>query len=142
MPKKTVPIRRLLKCRGMSDRNTKFDYMEPGSSDEYPLTLRVARINIAGGRYENLITDLPADEFDTKALRVLYYIRWGLETASRYLEHAVGAQDFHCKSFENVTHEVWARLILFNCRSAITALAVPEKPENSKYDIRLIIQWQ
>ena len=140
--KKTVPIRRLLKCTGMSDRNTKFDYMEPGSSDEYPLTLRVARINIAGGRYENLITNLPADEFDTKALRALYYIRWGLETASRYLEHAVGAQDFHCKSFENVTHEVWARLILFNCRSAITALAVPEKPENSKYDIRLIIQWQ
>ena len=132
--KKTVPIRRLLKCTGMLDRNTKFDYMEPGSSDEYPLTLRVARINIAGGRYENLITDLPADEFDTKALRVLYYIRWGLETASRYLEHAVGAQDFHCKSFENVTHEVWARLILFNCRSAITALAVPEKPENSKYE--------
>ncbi len=132
--KKTVPIRRLLKCTGMLDRNTKFDYMEPGSSDEYPLTLRVARINIAGGRYENLITDLPADEFDTKALRVLYYIRWGLETASRYLEHAVGAQDFHCKSFENVTHEVWARLILFNCCSAITALAVPEKPENSKYE--------
>ena len=132
--KKTVPIRRLLKCTGMLDRNTKFDYMEPGSSDEYPLTLRVARINIAGGRYENLITDLPADEFDTKALRALYYIRWGLETASRYLEHAVGAQDFHCKSFENVTHEVWARLILFNCCSAITALAVPEKPENSKYE--------
>lgn len=132
--KKTVPIRRLLKCTGMSDRNTKFDYMEPGSSDEYPLTLRVARINIAGGRYENLITNLPADEFDTKALRALYYIRWGLETASRYLEHAVGAQDFHCKSFENVTHEVWARLILFNCCSAITALAVPEKPENSKYE--------
>lgn len=58
----------------MSDRNTKFDYMEPGSSDEYPLTLRVARINIAGGRYENLITNLPADEFDTKALRALYYL--------------------------------------------------------------------
>lgn len=116
------------------DRNTKFDYMEPGSSDEYPLTLRVVRVKIAGGTYENLITNLPAYEFDTKALRVLYYIRWGLETAFRYLKHAVDAQDFHCKSFENVTHEVWARLILFNCCSAITALAVPEKPENSKYE--------
>ena len=115
-------------------RNTKFDYMEPGSSDEYPLTLRVVRVKIADGTYENLITNLPAYEFDTKALRVLYYIRWGLETAFRYLKHAVGAQDFHCKSFENVTHEVWARLILFNCCSAITALAVPEKPENSKYE--------
>lgn len=116
------------------DKNTKFDYVGPGSSDEYFLTLRVVRVKIADGVYENLITNLPADEFDTKALRILYYIRWGLETAFRYLKHAVGAQDFHCKSFENVTHEVWARFILFNCCSAITALAVPEKPENAKYE--------
>ena len=50
------------------------------------------------------------------------------------LKHAVGAVDFHSKSFENVSHEVWARLILFNCCSAITALAVPEKPRNAKYE--------
>jgi len=116
------------------DRNTKFDYMEPGSSDEYPRTLQVVRVKTANGVYENLITNLPVDEFDTKALRVLYYIRRGLETAFRCLKHAVGAQDFHCKSFENVTHEVLARLILFNCCSAITAIAVPEKPENPKYE--------
>lgn len=57
----------------------------------------------------------------------------GIETAFRYLKHAVGAADFHCKSFENVTHEVWARLILFNCCSAITALAVSRQPEQSGY---------
>lgn len=115
------------------DRNTKFDYMEPGSSNEYPLSLRVVRVEIKEGVYENLITNLPADEFDMDALRTLYYARWGLETAFRYLKHAVGATDFHCKSFENVTHEVWARLILSNCCAAITALAVPEQPEQSKY---------
>ena len=117
------------------DRNTKFDFMEPGSHGEYSVTVRVVRVKVSEGVYENLITNLSADEFDRDALRTLYYIRWGLETAFRYLKHAVGASDFHCRSFENVSHEVWARLILFNCCSAISALAVPEKPENSKYDV-------
>ena len=116
------------------DRNTKFDFMEPGSTEEHPLTVRVVRVKIAEGVYENLVTNLPAEEFDKESLRVLYYIRWDLETAFRYLKHAVGAVDFHSKSFENVSHEVWARLILFNCCSAITALAVPEKPRNAKYE--------
>lgn len=116
------------------DRNTQFDFMEPGSREEYPVSIRVVRVKIAEGIYENLVTNLPAEEFDKDALRILYYIRWGLETAFRYLKHAVGATDFHCRSFENVSHEVWARLILFNCCSAITALAVVQKPENAKYE--------
>ena len=107
--------------------------MPPGSANEYPLTLRVVRVKISDNSYENLITNLPADEFDADALRVLYYIRWGLETAFSYLKHAVGAIDFHCKSFDNVVREVWARLILFNCCSALTALAVPEQPAKSEY---------
>lgn len=111
--------------------------MPPGSANEYPLTLRVVRVKISDNSYENLITNLPADEFDADALRVLYYIRWGLETAFSYLKHAVGAIDFHCKSFDNVVHEVWARLILFNCCSAITALAVPEQPAKSEYEYKV-----
>ena len=119
------------------DCNTRYDFMLPGSADEYPLTLRVVRVKISKDNYENLITNLPADEFDLDALRILYYIRWGLETAFSYLKHAVGAIDFHCKAFDNVVHEVWARLILFNCCSAITALAVPQKPENSEYEYKV-----
>lgn len=115
------------------DRNTKFDYIEPASSDEYPLTIRVVRLKIGEGQYENLVTNLPADEFDADALRALYYTRWGIETAFSYLKHAIGAIDFHCKTFENIIHEVWARLILFNCCSAITALAVPKQPEDSDF---------
>lgn len=115
------------------DRNTRYDYMPPGSDEEYILTLRVVRVKIGDNSYENLITNLPADEFDVDALRILYYIRWGLETAFSYLKHAVGAIDFHCKALDNVVHEVWARLILFNFCSAITALAVPEQPQKSEY---------
>jgi len=115
------------------DRNTTFDYIEPGSCEEYALRLRVVRVKIVDGVYENLVTNLPEDEFDRNDLMVLYYLRWGLETSFRYLKHAVGAIDFHCKAFENVVHEVWARLILFNCCSAITMLATPEPPEQSEF---------
>ena len=107
--------------------------MPPKSHEEYPLTIRVVRVKIGDDSYENLVTNLPEEEFDLDALRALYYTRWNLETAFSYLKHAVGALDFHCKAFENIVHEVWARLILFNCCSAVTALAVPEQPENSRY---------
>ena len=119
------------------DRYTRYDYIPPGSTDEYPLTLRVVRVRIGDNNYENLITNLPSEEFDADELRILYYIRWGLETAFSYLKHAIGAIDFHCKSFANVVHEVWARLILFNCCSAITSLAVPCQPEKSEFEYRV-----
>lgn len=115
------------------DCNTKFDYMPPGASEEYPLSLRVVRVKLGDNNYENLITNLPEDEFDAKSLKALYYVRWRLEIAFSYLKHAIGAIDFHCKAFNNVVHEVWSRLILFNCCSAITALAVPEQPKDSDF---------
>lgn len=118
------------------DKNTAFDYIEPGSKDEYPLSIRVVRIKIKDGVYENLVTNLPADEFDLSELRILYYLRWGLETSFRELKHAIGAEDFHCRSFEYVIHEIWARFLLYNFCSQITALAVV-KTNGRKYEYQV-----
>ncbi len=114
------------------DKNTLFDYIEPGAKGEYPLHLRVVRVKIKEGVYENLITNLPKEEFDLVELRILYYLRWGIETSFRELKHAVGASDFHCKSFEYVTHEIWARLLLYNFCSRVTACTVI-KQKKRKY---------
>lgn len=114
------------------DKKTAFDYIEPGSSDEYHLQLRVVRVKIKDGVYENLITNLPPEEFSMEDLRILYYIRWGIETSFRELKHAVGATDFHSKSVKYITHEVWARLLLYNVCALITALAVV-KQNDTKY---------
>ena len=119
------------------DSNTKFDFIPPGSAKEYPITLRVVRIKLADGSYENLITNLPDNEINADMLKILYYARWGIETAFRFLKHAVGASDFHCRAFDNVVHEVWARLILFNYCSAVTALAVAKHPKDSKYTYKV-----
>ena len=114
------------------DKNTLFDYIEPGARGEYQLHLRAVRVEIKEGGYENLITNLPKSEFDLEELRILYYLRWGIETSFRELKHAVGASDFHCKSFEYVTHEIWARLLLYNFCSRVTSYAVI-KQKNRKY---------
>lgn len=115
------------------DRDTAFDYIKPGSSDEYHLRLRVVRIRLKDDEFEYLITNLPPEEFPKEELRHLYYMRWKIETSFRELKHAVGATDFHCKSVENVSHEVWARLILYNFCSQITSLAVVEQKDTKHF---------
>ena len=109
------------------DANTPFDYIEYGADGEYTLTLRVVYIEIAEGVYEYLITNLPAEEFGLRELCDLYHFRWKEETSFRELKHTIGAQDFHCRSFEYVIHEVLGRLILYNICSRITAVVVISK---------------
>lgn len=118
------------------DKNTAFDYLEPGSKSEYFISMRVVRIKIREGVYENLVTNLPVREFDLAELRSLYYLRWGLETSFRELKHAIGAEDFHCRSFEYVIHEIWARFLLYNFCSQITALATL-KTKGRKYEYQV-----
>ena len=100
------------------------------------------RSGTGDGVYENLITNLPQDEFDMNSLKELYYLRWGLETAFRELKHAIGAVDFHAKSLEYVTHEVWARLLLYNFCSVITSIAVSKKRKKQSISTRSTTLWQ
>ncbi len=111
------------------DKNTAFDYIEPSSPGEYHLCLRAVCVKIDEGTYEYLVTNLSRDEFDLRALCDLYHLRWGCETFFRELKHVIGASDFHSKSLEYVTHEVWSRLILYNFCSRITALVVVEQKD-------------
>jgi len=118
------------------DANTSFDFIEHGKRDEYELRLRVVRVKIKEGVYENLITNLPADEFSMNDLKELYRLRWNEETSFRELKHIIGAVDFHSKIVEYVNHELWARLLLYNFSSQITALAVISKKER-KYEYQV-----
>ena len=123
------------------DSYTAFDYIDYGAQDEFPLSLRVVRVKIPDGGYENLITNLPPEEFDLFELCDLYHLRWKIENSFRELKHVIGSQDFGCRIFEYVIHEVWARLILYNFCSRITALALIEKLVLSIFT-KSIIQWQ
>jgi hypothetical protein len=118
------------------DANTSFDAVEYGKRDEYELRIRTVRVKIKDGVYENLITNLPADEFSMNNLKELYRLRWNEEISFRELKHIIGAVDFHSKIVEYVNHELWARLLLYNFSSRITALAVIRQKER-KYEYQV-----
>ena len=109
------------------DSQTPFDYIEYGTESEYMLTLRVIRVEISEGVYENLITNLTPEEYGLRELCDLYHLRWSIENSYRELKHVIGAQDFNTRTFEYIVHEVWARLILYNFCSRLIALVVIQK---------------
>ena len=125
------------------DANTSFDAVEYGKRDEYNLRIRVVRVKIKEGIYENLITNLPADEFSMNDLKELYHLRWSEETSFRELKHIIGAVDFHSKIVEYVTHELWTRFILYNFCTQITLLAVvSQKERKHHYQVNFTMAYQ
>jgi hypothetical protein len=107
--------------------NVAFDYIERGSDAEYPLFLRVVRVEVADGVYENLITNIPANDVPADTLKHWYNLRWGIETSFRDLKHTIGAVNFHAKKLEFIIQEILARMILFNFCSIITLHVVINK---------------
>jgi hypothetical protein len=101
-----------------------FDFIRPKSADEYPMTLRIVRFMLDNGTYENIITNLPADEFPPDEIKAVYWMRWGIETSFRDLKHTIGATNFHSKKPEFIEMEIWARMIMFNLCAIITAHVV------------------
>ena len=117
-------------------RDVSFDFIEHGSTDEYPLNLRIVRFEIKGGIYENVITNLPAEEFTAEELKELYYTRWNIETSFRDLKHTIGATNFHSKKVEYIEQEIWARLILFSfCAIIINHVVIEQRDTKHTYQV-------
>jgi len=113
-------------------KDVAFDYIEHDSGDEYPLSLRIVRIEVADGVFENLFTNLPFDEVSADELKHWYNLRWGIETSFRHLKHTIGTDNFHSKIVANIVLEIWARMILFTF-CAIIAMHVVVKKKNVKF---------
>lgn len=97
-----------------------FDYFPEDGYGEYEISLRVLRFPIGNGTYETIITNLPENEFHAEGIKGIYHLRWGIETSFCTLKHTIAAVNFHSKTRQMITHEIWARLILFNFCSYIT----------------------
>lgn len=101
-----------------------FDYINKENQTEYPITLRILRFKVSEDGYENIITNLPPEEFPVDEIKDLYHLRWGIETSFRELKHIIGALNFHSKQRKFIEMEVWARLLLYNFCSIITGHVV------------------
>ena len=114
----------------------RFDYLPEGSKDEYEITLRVLRFKITDSSYENIVTNLPVEEFSADDIKDLYNLRWGIETSFRELKHILGTGNFRSKKREYIEHEIWAKLILYNFCSVITQHVVLKRAKR-KYEYQV-----
>lgn len=119
-----------------------FDYIEHGTGEEYPISLRVLRVKISDNGYENIITNLPVEEFPSEEIKKLYNLRWNIETSFRELKHTIGATNFHSKKHEYIEMEVWARLILYNFCSIITKhVVITQKNRKHLYQVNYTVAY-
>ena len=112
--------------------NTIFDYLPSHNRKHDPFTsyylpFRVVRFMISDTSYETVITNLDVNEFPPQELKRLYGMRWGIETSFRDLKYTVGLLHFHAKKVENITQEIFARLIMYNFSELITSHVVIQK---------------
>jgi hypothetical protein len=100
-----------------------FDFMD-NENAYYPISFRVVRVEIADGVYETLITNLNLSDFPPEELKMLYGMRWGIETSFRELKHTVGLVNFHAKKKEYIIQEIYARMTMYNFAQMITSHVV------------------
>ena len=117
--------------------DTPFDFLPSTNRKHNPFTsyylpFRIVRFKISDYSYETVITNLDETEFTPDELKRLYGMRWGIETSFRELKYTVGLLHFHAKKVENITQEIFARLIMYNFTELITSHVVIRKP-NRKY---------
>lgn len=118
-------------------KNVPFDFITDGCP-EYHMRLRVVRFQIAEGIYENLITNLPPEEFSAEQIKQIYYLRWGVEISYRDLKHTIGTANFHSKSPEYIEFEILCRMILYNFSTIITMkVPIEKKTEKWEYQVNL-----
>ena len=101
-------------------QNAPMDYLND-TTTEYDMAFRLLRIQLDNGTYENIATNLPRDEFKAEDFKSLYHLRWNEENSFRDLKYPLCLKSFHSKKYEYIVQEVWARAILYNFSSSITA---------------------
>ena len=127
------------------DSDQPFDALPRGSRDEYAMTLRIVRVSLRPGedgdpavegdpgRWMNLVTNLPRDEFPPRLLEQTYRMRWQEETAYLYLKHVIGMRDQHTHDYGRLVQEVLGRMVLYNACSLGTS-GVPRPKPGPKFE--------
>lgn len=116
-------------------KSVAMDYLTD-SNTEYNISLRVIRIELSEGCFENIITNLPDLEFDINDFKHLYHLRWNEENSFRDIKYPLCLKALHSKKYEYIVQEVWARAILHNVSTEIaTNVELEERDRKYTYQI-------
>ena len=110
-----------------------FDFLPKESKDTYSLKFRIIRLKISENNYETIVTNLYDDEFSAEDIKMIYKMRWGIETSFRELKYHVGLIAFHSKKKDCVIQEIFASLIMYNFSMLITENILIDDDKHNKY---------
>jgi len=117
-------------------KTTAFDYLDSSDHLYYPMSFRVVRMKVDVDTYECIITNLSVEEFSPEKIKMLYHMRWGVETSFRELKHTIGLSHFHSKKVESIAQEVFARMVIYNFCEIITLhVVIQQKPRKHGYQV-------
>lgn len=102
-----------------SHRN--FDALEPKSSEIYTLPVRLLKFPISETQDEYILTDLTSEQCSIEEVKKIYHLRWGIETAFRFLKYAANLLEFHSLKHTFQLQEIYAKLTFYNFCAAIQA---------------------
>lgn len=99
---------------GVSKGNSQLTY--------YGFTYRLVRFSIGDGVFETLVTNLSQEGFPLSEMKLLYHMRWGIETAFRQLKYDDCASFMHSKKKAAAVGEIVFSMIFHNLCSIILKL--------------------
>lgn len=111
-----------------TSKTSTFDFLDLHTNLYYPLSYRVVRFKV-GDFYETVITNLNQLDFPPEELKMLYNMRWGIETSFRELKYTIGLVSFHTKKQQYIVQEVFARITMYNFTAMITLHVVVAKAD-------------
>ena len=85
--------------------------------------IRVVRVALTSGETETLITNLFSSTMSAEALRELYALRCGVETAYRNIKDRLSLVRFSGKSKQSVLQDFFACMVFLNVACAFCAEA-------------------
>jgi len=120
------------------EKDDPFDLCDLHHCPYYDLPFRAVCVRLSDNSFEYLLTNLPSDSFPPQALKEIYHMRWGIETAFRQLKYTIGLNAFHTKKAEFIRQEIYARLILFNfCQLVASHAALFKKSKDGSRTYKL-----
>ena len=125
--------------------NREFLFIPLGDVDSiYEMKFRVVRISIDNdnGDPEYLVTNLPRKKFPADVIKMLYNMRWGIESSFRTLKYALSLTFLHSVRRELIIQEVYAKLIAYNFASLLCAYAEEKKQYRSRKGLRYKVSFE
>lgn len=118
-------------------QNQQFDYF--CDTPFYDFECRVVRFKITDETYECIVTNLDENEFSMQDIKVLYHLRWEIETSYRELKYDLDLNTLHSKKRNLIEQEIYAKILLYNFCSRITnGIDIAKRKRKYEYQLNFV----